>query len=232
MYITTPNQIVSSYDIFNQDDEVKVHMKEEFLRRHSGDSHCKHVYTGTISTIYRNGFFLHYDNISIPLDFDEIERIERVIKISDYTKKGDEGIEQLWEEFLKAPSAFGYLTDNWMQWSKRTPLDDIRYWFHENHSKGVDWLMTCYTPSRKASAFFELKDHIFYEGDFGRAVVFMSKNHYSSEIDFLYRLTENDELVFYYENNACLDAEEKAELESWFMKQIDQKNTPEHHMGL
>lgn len=57
-------------------------------------------------------------------------------------KMTDIEIERLWDEFKDVPIDEDECIDiDWQGWSKGTHREEIWYWFDENHSKGVGWLM-------------------------------------------------------------------------------------------
>lgn len=206
-------------------DSIRLHTKN-----HPGTDK---VYAGTISSIFGDGFFLDCGNVSHPFSAESINFIKKLSQPSDYPELNDSTIEELWEEFKDIPYDNGRLLIDWMFWHKGTPMTEVRYWFHEHHSKGVDWLMTCRNAktleSEKAGA-FEIDSIVRYgeerELSLGRAVVLMNRKGQASKIDFIYETAE-DEWMFYYENGTCLNKGERMALENWFVAQMEVKqNTP------
>ena len=66
---------------------------------------------------------------------------------------------------------------------------------------------------------FELVSNTFYDNNnkLGRAVVIMNRCYHMAKIEFLYIIDESGNWSFHYENGTCLTAEERAELENWFI---------------
>ncbi len=66
---------------------------------------------------------------------------------------------------------------------------------------------------------FETKICTHYDGgiNLGHAVILMNRNNHAAMVDFVYRVDGTDNWHFYYENGTCLTAEEKTELENWFI---------------
>lgn len=57
-------------------------------------------------------------------------------------KMTDKEIEKLWDELEDVPTDEDECIDvDWHGWSKGTHREEIWYWFDEQHSKGVGWLM-------------------------------------------------------------------------------------------
>lgn len=66
---------------------------------------------------------------------------------------------------------------------------------------------------------FELQSRTFYDKKFtlGHAVVFMNRNNHAAKFEVIFVVDENGKWRFHYENNACLDAGERADFEDWFI---------------
>ena len=57
----------------------------------------------------------------------------------------DREVENLWDELEDVPVDENECLDvDWQGWSKGTHREEILYWFDEQHSKGVGWLMNEY----------------------------------------------------------------------------------------
>lgn len=67
---------------------------------------------------------------------------------------------------------------------------------------------------------FELQTITFFNNgkQLGRAIIFMNRNNHASKFEVIFRKAKNDEWSFYYENNVCLDNDERAAFENWFFR--------------
>lgn len=66
----------------------------------------------------------------------------KLIEEVEQENEADKEIEILWVEFQNVPMILGednreYLADEWNDWSKETWVNDILFWFDNNHSKGI-----------------------------------------------------------------------------------------------
>lgn len=64
---------------------------------------------------------------------------------------------------------------------------------------------------------FELQSINFFDDNtIGHAVNIMSHNNHASKFEVVFNLDENSEWNFHYENNVCLDHDERVAFEEWF----------------
>ena len=65
---------------------------------------------------------------------------------------------------------------------------------------------------------FELQTRTFFNNgsNLGHAVIFMNRNKHVSKFEVIFKVDENDGWNFYYENNVCLDNNERVDFEKWF----------------
>ena len=66
---------------------------------------------------------------------------------------------------------------------------------------------------------FELQSITFFDNgiDLGHAVILMNRNNHVSKFEVIFKVNENDEWSFRYENNVCLDYYERVDFENWFI---------------
>lgn len=68
---------------------------------------------------------------------------------------------------------------------------------------------------------FELQSITFFDNriDLGHAVILMNRNNHVSKFEVIFKVDENDEWSFSYENNVCLDYYERVDFENWFISE-------------
>ena len=66
---------------------------------------------------------------------------------------------------------------------------------------------------------FELQSMTYFnnQSDLGHAVVIMNRNNHVSKFEVIFKVDENGEWHFYYENNICIDDDERVDFENWFI---------------
>lgn len=69
---------------------------------------------------------------------------------------------------------------------------------------------------------FELQSRTFYDKKFtlGHAVVFMNRNNHAAKFEVIFAVDENGKWSFHYENNACLNVDERIDFENWFTHEV------------
>ena len=72
---------------------------------------------------------------------------------------------------------------------------------------------------KRELSMFKLHSKTFFNNDvnLGHAIIIMNRNNHASKFEVIFNVDEHDELHFYYENNICLDADEKVDFENWFI---------------
>lgn len=63
--------------------------------------------------------------------------------------------------------------------------------------------------------------NFFDDNTIGHAVVMMNHNNHASKIEVVFSLNENNEWNFHYENNVCLDHDERVAFEKWFNRGLE-----------
>ena len=65
---------------------------------------------------------------------------------------------------------------------------------------------------------FVLQTRTFFNNgsNLGHAVIFMNRNKHASKFEVIFKVDGNDGWNFYYENNVCLDNNERVDFEKWF----------------
>ena len=68
---------------------------------------------------------------------------------------------------------------------------------------------------------FGLQSITFFNNgiNLGHAIIIMNRNNHASKFEIIFRVDENDEWYFYYENNICLDNDERVDFENWFISE-------------
>lgn len=51
----------------------------------------------------------------------------------------------------------------------------------------------------------------------GHAVIIMNRNNHVSKFEVIFKVDESGEWSFYYENNICLEYDERVDFENWFI---------------
>ena len=66
---------------------------------------------------------------------------------------------------------------------------------------------------------FEVLSRTFFNNgtNLGHAVIIMNRNNHASKFEVIFKVDENSEWNFYYENNVCLDYHERTDFENWFI---------------
>lgn len=66
---------------------------------------------------------------------------------------------------------------------------------------------------------FEVQSRTFFDNgiNLGHAVIIMNRNNHASKFEVIFKVDENGEWNFYYENNVCLDYDERIGFENWFI---------------
>lgn len=66
---------------------------------------------------------------------------------------------------------------------------------------------------------FELESATFFNNgiNLGHATIIMKKNNQLSKFEIIFRVDENDEWYFYYENDFRLNEPDQADFENWFV---------------
>lgn len=66
---------------------------------------------------------------------------------------------------------------------------------------------------------FEVQSKTFFDNgiNIGHAVIIMNRNNHASKFEVIFKVDENGEWSFYYENNVCLDYDERIDFENWFI---------------
>ena len=66
---------------------------------------------------------------------------------------------------------------------------------------------------------FEVISRTFFDNgiNLGHAVIMMNRNNHASKFEVIFKVDGNDEWNFHYENNACLDYDERVDFENWFI---------------
>lgn len=66
---------------------------------------------------------------------------------------------------------------------------------------------------------FEVQSKTFFNNgiNLGHAVIMMNRNNHVSKFQVIFKVDENDEWSFYYENNIGLNYDERVDFENWFI---------------
>lgn len=66
---------------------------------------------------------------------------------------------------------------------------------------------------------FEVQSRTFFDNgiNLGHAVIIMNRNHHISKFEVIFKIDESGEWNFYYENNTCLEYDERVDFENWFI---------------
>ena len=66
---------------------------------------------------------------------------------------------------------------------------------------------------------FELQSMTYFSNgaDLGHATVIMNRDNHVAKFEVIFKVDENDEWHFYYENNICIDDDERVDFENWFI---------------
>lgn len=66
---------------------------------------------------------------------------------------------------------------------------------------------------------FEIQSITHFDNgiNLGHAIIFMNRNNHASKFEIIFKVDENDEWHFYYENNVCLSEDERVDFENWFI---------------
>ena len=68
---------------------------------------------------------------------------------------------------------------------------------------------------------FEVLSKTFFNNgiNFGHAVIIMNRNNHASKFEVIFKVDESGEWSFYYENNICLEYDERVDFENWFISE-------------
>lgn len=66
---------------------------------------------------------------------------------------------------------------------------------------------------------FETQSITFFDNgiNLGHAVIIMNRNNHASKFEVIFKVDESGKWSFYYENNICLEYDERVDFENWFI---------------
>lgn len=68
---------------------------------------------------------------------------------------------------------------------------------------------------------FEVQSRTFFDNgiNLGHAVIIMNRNNHASKFEVIFKVDENGKWTFHYENNICLEYDERVDFENWFIRE-------------
>ena len=99
-------------------------------------------------------------------------------------------------------------------WENGFPVSDTL----NNFVKEIENKLKRTSNLDKERNMFELQTRTFFNNgsNLGHAVIFMNRNKHASKFEVIFKVNENGRWNFYYENNVCLDNNERVDFEKWF----------------
>ena len=99
-------------------------------------------------------------------------------------------------------------------WENGFPVRDTL----NNFVKEIENVIKRTSNLDKERNMFELQTRTFFNNgsNLGHAVIFMNRNKHASKFEVIFKVDGNDGWNFYYENNVCLDNNERVDFEKWF----------------
>lgn len=83
----------------------------------------------------------------------------------------------------------------------------------------------CTFRKEKDKSMFEVQSGAFFDNgmNLGHATVFMNRDSHATKFEIIFEIAENREWHFHYENNVCLNHDERVDFEKWARKKLFRK---------